>query len=153
MFHVNWPFPPPPHLTCLMCGESYIYRVLRNDSSVHSVAVARSCDTLVLTASSSSSSVTSSPFFILPRERVNWLFFKLSLCLPSDCSKNDLIRVDSIQPVPLGLLQNPLGSLLRTIKIYCILCIYHISLHSYSIQFFTIHLVKYSIQMLCFNQL
>jgi hypothetical protein len=39
--------------------------VLRNTSSVDSVADTQSCDILVLTASSSSPE-TSSPFFILP---------------------------------------------------------------------------------------
>ncbi len=64
----------PPHIfTCLICGESYIYRVLRNDSSVHSVAVTPSCATVVLTISSSSS-VTLSPFFFFPWERISWIF-------------------------------------------------------------------------------
>ncbi len=80
-----WPFvSPPPHLTCLMCGESYIYWALRNSFSVHSVAVTQSCDTLVLTVSSSSSSATLAPFFILPWERASCPFFRLSLCLFSD---------------------------------------------------------------------
>ncbi len=64
----------------LICRESYIYGVLRKNSSVHSVAVTQSCDTLVVTASSSLSSATSSPFFFLPWERVSWTFFRLSLC-------------------------------------------------------------------------
>jgi hypothetical protein len=49
---VDRPYPPPPpHLTCLMWWESYIYVhiywVLRNNSSVYSVVVTQSCDTLV----------------------------------------------------------------------------------------------------------
>ncbi len=70
------PILPPPMVDHLICGDSYIYRMLRNNSSVHSVTVTLSCDTLVLTASSSA---TSSPFF-LPWERVSWTFFGLSLC-------------------------------------------------------------------------
>jgi hypothetical protein len=77
-----WPSlsPPLPWLTLLICRGSYIYWVLRNNSSVHNVAVTRSYDTLVLTSLSSSSSATSSPFFFLPWERVIWTFFRLSLC-------------------------------------------------------------------------
>jgi hypothetical protein len=62
MCHVDLPYPsPPPHFYLSdMWGDLY-----GNNSSIHSVAVIRSCDTLVLMASSSSSS-TSSPFFILP---------------------------------------------------------------------------------------
>jgi hypothetical protein len=67
--------PPPSCFTCLICGESNIYWVLRNNSSVHSVDVTLSCDTLVLITSSSSTSLTSSPFFFLPQERVSWTFF------------------------------------------------------------------------------
>ncbi len=67
----------PPHiLTCLICEESYIYSVLRNNSSVHSVAITRSCNTLVLTASSQLSTATSYPFWTLPWERVSWPFFR-----------------------------------------------------------------------------
>ncbi len=75
-----WPLassPPPSCLTFLICKESYtvyVYRVLRNNSPVHSVTVTWSCDTLVLTASSSSSSATLPPFFFLPWESVSWTF-------------------------------------------------------------------------------
>ncbi len=57
----------------LMCWESYIYWVLRNNFP-HSDPVTRSCDTLVLTASSSSSSSATSPPFFLPWERASWTF-------------------------------------------------------------------------------
>ncbi len=72
-----WPSVNP----CLICGKSYIYWVLRKKSSAHSVAVIRSCDTLVLTSLSLSSSTTSCLFFILPWQRVSWPFFRLWLCL------------------------------------------------------------------------
>ncbi len=52
-------------------GSRHINWVLRNNSSVHSVAVAGFCDALVLTASAMT--MTSS-FFIVPWERVSWLF-------------------------------------------------------------------------------
>jgi hypothetical protein len=44
-----WPFIslPPHNFTCLICGESSIYRVLRNNSSV---TATQSCDTVVLNA-------------------------------------------------------------------------------------------------------
>jgi hypothetical protein len=69
--------------TCLICGESYVYWALRNSSSVHSVAVTRSCDTQDLTTSSSSSSTaTTYPFFILHWERVSWPFLDCNYCIP-----------------------------------------------------------------------
>ncbi len=68
-------FPLPSCLTCPLCRESYIYWVLRNNSSVPNVAITLSCDTLILTTSSSSSCLTSSPFFFLPQERVSWTSF------------------------------------------------------------------------------
>ncbi len=64
----------PPHI---FTGLIYwvIYWVLRNNSLVHSFAVTRFCDTLVLTISSSlSSTATSSPFFTIAWERVSWPF-------------------------------------------------------------------------------
>ncbi len=65
-------FRPLPHIfTCLLCRESYIDRVLRNNSSVHSLIVTRVCDTLFLNASSSSSTATSSSFLTIPQERVS----------------------------------------------------------------------------------
>ncbi len=64
----------PPTFTCLICGESYRYWVQENNSSVHSVTVILSYDTLVLTTSSLSPSSTSSIFFFLPWERVSWTF-------------------------------------------------------------------------------
>jgi hypothetical protein len=70
-----WPPISPPHIfTFLIRGESMysIYRVLRNNSYVHSVAVTWSCGTLVPTALWSSSSATSSSFLILPWERVQY---------------------------------------------------------------------------------
>ncbi len=71
---IDCPDPPPPScLTFLICWKSYIYWVLRNNS-VNSAAVTLSCDTLVLTASS-----TLSPFFFLPWERVSWTSFRLLL--------------------------------------------------------------------------
>ncbi len=66
--------PPPQGFTCVICGESYIYWVQGNNSSVCSVAVTLSCDTLVLTTLSSFSLSTSSLFFFLPWERVSWTF-------------------------------------------------------------------------------
>jgi hypothetical protein len=49
--HIARPFPPPPFIfTCLICGESYTYQALRNNSSVHSVAVTQFCDTLILSS-------------------------------------------------------------------------------------------------------
>ncbi len=56
-----WPFVSslPPHMVDhLICRGSYINWVLRNNSLVDSVAVTRSCDALVLTASSSSSFIS-----------------------------------------------------------------------------------------------
>ncbi len=59
----------------LICRDSYIYRVLRNNFSVHSATVTRSCDTLVLTASSSSSLLEATyPVFFLCWEIVSWTF-------------------------------------------------------------------------------
>jgi hypothetical protein len=76
MCHVGHPYSPPlPCFTCLICGESYMYRVQRNNSSVHSVTVTLSCGALVRTTSSSSSSSTSSHFFFLPWKRESWAFF------------------------------------------------------------------------------
>ncbi len=72
---------PPLWLTFLISGESYIYSLLRTTSSVHSAAVTQSYDTLFLTASSSSSWATSSPFSVSSWERVSWTFFRLSLGL------------------------------------------------------------------------
>jgi hypothetical protein len=43
---------PPSWLTFLICGENYIYWVLRNNSSIHGVVVTQSRDTLVLIATS-----------------------------------------------------------------------------------------------------
>ncbi len=56
---VDCPYPScpcPPHCwPSDMWGETSIFWVLRNNSSIHSIAVTQSCGTLVLTASSSSS--------------------------------------------------------------------------------------------------
>ncbi len=83
--HVTIRFLPSPLPTLLPSWNqertTYINWVLRKNSSVHSVTVTWSCDTLVLTASSSSSTATSSPFFNIPWDRVGRLFFRLSLCL------------------------------------------------------------------------
>ncbi len=38
-------FPPSHIFTCLICEENYIYRILRNNWSIHSVTVTRICDT------------------------------------------------------------------------------------------------------------
>ncbi len=68
---------PSSCFTCLICGESYVYWVQGNDSSVHSVTVTLFYDTLVLTAlswSSSSSSLASSPFLFLPWESISLNF-------------------------------------------------------------------------------
>ncbi len=54
---------------CILSAEEH--------SSVHSVAVTLSCDTLVLTVSSSA---TLSPFFFLSWERVSWTFLSIPLC-------------------------------------------------------------------------
>ncbi len=35
MYHVDHPYPPPHMVDHLICGDSYIYRMLRNNSSVH----------------------------------------------------------------------------------------------------------------------
>ncbi len=79
LLNVRPQYPTPPHLfTCLTCGEIYKYWVLRNNSSV---ALTWSCDKLIFTASSSSSSTISSPFFILLWERVSWPFFRLLQCM------------------------------------------------------------------------
>jgi hypothetical protein len=56
---------PPPHLSADM-RESYVYGVLRKNSSVHSVAVAQFCDVLFLISSSSSAPTMTFPFFIIP---------------------------------------------------------------------------------------
>ncbi len=72
--------PPSCFYLCYMSRELYIlsaeeqYWLLRNKSLVYSVAVTLSCDTLVLTSSSSFSSSTSFPFLFLPWERVGWFF-------------------------------------------------------------------------------
>ncbi len=84
MCHIDHQFPsllPTFLLVYVIGGEGYICLVLRNNSSVHSVAVAWSVDILVLTASSLSLTVTSSPFFIFPWEWASYLFFRLLLCL------------------------------------------------------------------------
>ncbi len=71
----------PSRISLLIWGESFVYRVLRKNSSVHNVAVTQFCNALVLTSSSSASaSTTTSPFFSIPCERVTSLFFRLSLC-------------------------------------------------------------------------
>ncbi len=73
--HSSSAFPPLMVDFYDMWGELYtVYWVLKNNSPENSVSVMRSCDTLVLTASSSSSSAASSPLFILPSERVSWTF-------------------------------------------------------------------------------
>jgi hypothetical protein len=60
--------------TCWYAGRA-IYTECWGTIPQYSVAVTRSCDTLVLTTSSSSSpSATSSPFFFLPWQRVSWTF-------------------------------------------------------------------------------
>ncbi len=68
----------------LICGESYIFWVLRNSSSVHSVTVTQSCDTLFLTASSLSSHqqlhLPSSSTLTMSK----LILFRLSLCQFSD---------------------------------------------------------------------
>jgi hypothetical protein len=51
-------------------GELYIPSA-EEQLLVHRIAVTQFCETVVLTASSSLSSATSSPFFILPCERVS----------------------------------------------------------------------------------
>jgi hypothetical protein len=59
----------------LLATAWYVERVIYtewNNSSVHSVAVTLSCDTL--TESTSSSSSTWTPFFFLPWERISWIF-------------------------------------------------------------------------------
>ncbi len=82
MCRVDCPYSPPPLIVDrLICGETCIYWVLRNNPSVHSVAVALSCDTLVLATSSSSSLLTSSSFFFLPWEKKS----KLNLSRLSPC--------------------------------------------------------------------
>ncbi len=78
------PVSPPSCLTFVICGESYKYRVMWNNSSVHSVVVTQSCDILVLT--SSSSPATSSPFFFFPWERRTFLLDFLELFLNSPLS-------------------------------------------------------------------
>jgi hypothetical protein len=95
--------PTPSLVTCLICVKSNIYCVQRNNSSVHSVAVTLSCDTLFLTTSS---------FFFLPQKRVIWIFFWLTLSqqplkrssLLPDYRKNHLIWMDSSLMVPLSAL-------------------------------------------------
>ncbi len=68
--------------------------MLRNNSSVHSVAVTQFCDTLVLTASTSSSNATSSSHsFSSYPERVSWPFFRLSICLFLDRSLGFLEKI------------------------------------------------------------
>ncbi len=62
---VGEPYPPPSTLDLPDVWRELQILSPEIDPSVHSVAVMRSCDTLVLT-SSSSSSATSSPFFVLP---------------------------------------------------------------------------------------
>ncbi len=75
------PAPAPPHCwPSDMWGDTSIFWVLRNNSSIHSIAVTQSCDTLVLTESLSLSWAILSPFFCLPWERVVEPFFGLSLC-------------------------------------------------------------------------
>jgi hypothetical protein len=71
MCHADCPYPPRV-LTCLICRESYlyIYQLLSTQCPCHSVMWHT-----VLTASSSLSSATSSPFFILPWERESCPFF------------------------------------------------------------------------------
>ncbi len=66
-FHFS---PSPLTFTCLIFGESYVDWVLRNNSSVSSVAVTGSHSIIII----SSSSTTSSPFFILSSERVSLPF-------------------------------------------------------------------------------
>ncbi len=168
MYHVDHPYSPPPHLTCLMCEESYTYRVLRNNSSVHSVSVTRS---------SSSSLATASLFFILPWERVSSPFLGcyycptsslgfLDLCsnspilwlpltrssLPSDCPESHLIWVVvSIRTVPLRLQQkSPWEPFLDSSHI---LHIVHYCIFSIPTQFnyFSFCSIKHSVQILGFN--
>ncbi len=87
-YRIDRLFPvPPPHTFPLIWAESYKYWVLRKNSLVLSVAVAWFWDTLVLTSPSSSASLSTSPFFNIPWERVSCLpgaIFWLSLehCWP-----------------------------------------------------------------------
>jgi hypothetical protein len=69
MYHIDFLNPPPLTFDLPdMWGELYIYWVLRNNSSEHSVAVTQSCDTLVLTSSSSLSSATNLPSLSYPEK-------------------------------------------------------------------------------------
>ncbi len=73
----------PPHFTCLICGESYIYWVLRNNSWVHtcSVSVTWSCHTgshsIIIIVTRNIISLLS----LTQRKSKLNLLFKLSLCL------------------------------------------------------------------------
>ncbi len=78
MCHVDHLYPIPT-LACLICWESHIYLVLRNNSSVHSIIVTQSCDTLAPIASSSSSAATSSPFHLSPRKSKLTLFLAVTM--------------------------------------------------------------------------
>ncbi len=86
LYVLCWPSEscPPPHLYLFYIGDSYIYWILRNNTSIISVTITQSCDTLVLTASSSSSSLTSSPFFFLPWERF-FFYATVSFILQLQC--------------------------------------------------------------------
>ncbi len=80
--HVNYLFPPTPRIfNCMIYRESYIQILSPEEQFLSTQVVTRPCDILVLSTSSSSSSATSSPFFISPWERVSWPFFRLSLCM------------------------------------------------------------------------
>ncbi len=59
----------------------YVERVIPTESWVHSVAFTRSCDTVVLSASLSSSSATSSPVRLALRKSKLTLFLGCHLCL------------------------------------------------------------------------
>ncbi len=73
----------PPHFTCLICGESYIYWVLRNNSWVHtcSVSVTWSCHTgshsIVIIVTRNIISLLS----LTQRKSKLTLLSRLSLCL------------------------------------------------------------------------
>jgi hypothetical protein len=72
--NVDHSYPPPPHgRPADMWGELYTPSAEEQFLSTQCRCHSLSCDTLVLTTSSSLSSSTSSPFFFLPWVRVSWL--------------------------------------------------------------------------------
>ncbi len=157
---------PPPPLVDHWCAwrELYIYWSLRNNFSVHSVAVTLSCYTVVLTTSSS----TSSPYFFLPITRTIWSDWTRPDCPP--CVSSVLSAFDRLFQCPASCLtvpkpsdlsgldpDNPPWLAVYPLSVFLEQLMYTIHsallyiLHSNSFQFSFLHSVKFCSSNACFS--